>query len=148
MPVFRWRENWNPFQDLEREVDRLLNSMSFPLQGVRLGRSFPQINFYEFEDHFLLTSELPGMRSCDLELSIAEGRLTLKGQRGPMNEFANETFIRNERFHGNWQRSITLPDRALEEGLKADLSHGILKITFPKAPEAVARQIPVQEGGE
>ena len=148
MPVFRWRQNWNLFQDLEREVDRLLNSMNFPLQGVRLGRSFPQINFYEFDDHFLLTAELPGVRSSDLDLSIAEGRLTLKGQRGPDGEFSENNYRRTERFQGSWQRSIALPERVLEEGLKADLNHGILKVTFPKAPETVARQIPVQEGGE
>ena len=146
MSVFRWRQNWNPFQDLEREVDRLLNSMNFPLQGVRLGRSFPQINVYELEDRFLLTAELPGVRSSDLELSIAEGCLTLKGQRVPNGEFADDTYRRTERFQGNWQRSIMLPDRALEEGLKADLNHGILKVTFRKAPQTVARQIQVQEG--
>jgi HSP20 family protein len=148
MPVFRWRQDWNPFQDLEREVDRLLNSVNFAFQGVRLGRSFPQINFFELEDRYLLTAELPGVRSSDLELSIADGRLTLKGERRPEGDFSENCYRRTERFQGAWQRTVALPDRVREEGLQADLNHGILRITFPKAPETLARRIPIQEGVE
>ena len=148
MPVFRFRQDWNIFQDLEREVDRLLNSMSITVQGVRLGRTFPAINCYEYPDHYLLTAELPGMKSGDLDLSIADGRLLLKGERDTIADSATQGFRRMERFRGKWQRSIPLPDRVIEEELSADLNHGVLKITLPKAPENAPRQIAVQEGGE
>jgi len=148
MPVFRWGHAWNAFQDLEREVDRLLGSMNFTMQGVRLGRNFPAVNFYDFEDHFLLTAELPGTNREDLELSLADGVLALKGKRGFPEDVPENAFRRTERFRGAWQRTINLPDRIIEEGLKAELTKGILKITLPKAPETTPRQIPIMEGGD
>lgn len=147
MPVFRWGHAWNPFQDLEREVDRLLNSMNLTLHGVRLGRSFPAVNFYEYADHYLLTAELPGVLREDLDLSIANGVLTLKGKRSNPEAVSDNNYRRAERYRGSWQRSITLPDRVREEGLKAELTNGILKIRLPKAEESQPRQIPIEEGG-
>jgi HSP20 family protein len=147
MPVFRWGNAWDAFRDLEREVDRLMGSMNFALQGVRLGRNFPAVNFYEYEDHFLLTAELAGVKKEDLELSIADGVLTLKGNR-LAGEIPDNSYRRAERFRGSWQRSLSLPDRVEEEGLRAELTNGILKITLPKAPDVKPRQIPIQEGGE
>jgi HSP20 family protein len=147
MPVFRWGNAWDAFRDLEREVDRLMGSMNFTLQGVRLGRSFPAVNFYEYEDHFLLTAELPGVKKEDLDLSISDGVLTLKGNR-LADEIPDTNYRRAERFRGHWQRSLSLPDRVQEAGLRAELTNGILKITLPKAPEVTPRQIPIQEGGE
>lgn len=147
MAVFRWGNAWDAFRDLEREVDRLMGSMNFALQGVRLGRSFPAVNFYEYEDHFLLTSELAGVKKDDLELSIADGILILKGNR-LADEVPDTNYRRAERFRGSWQRSLSLPDRVQEEGLRAELTNGILKIILPKAPEVTPRQIPIQEGGE
>jgi HSP20 family protein len=147
MPVFRWGNAWDAFRDLEREVDRLMGSMNFTPQGVRLGRTFPAVNFYEYEDHFLLTAELPGMTKSDLDLSIAQGVLTLKGDRRA-DEVSDNNYRRSERYRGQWQRNLNLPDRVIEEGLKAELVNGLLKITLPKAPEVTPRQIPIQEGGE
>jgi HSP20 family protein len=147
MPVFRWGNAWDAFRDLEREVDRLMGSMNSALQGVRLGQSFPAVNFYEYQDHFLLTAELADVKKEDLDLSIADGVLTLKGNR-LADEVPDTNYRRAERFRGNWQRSLSLPDRVQEEGLRAELANGILKITLPKAPEVTPRQIPIQEGGE
>ncbi|MEZ6124445.1 MAG: hypothetical protein R3C49_14905 [Planctomycetaceae bacterium] len=59
MPVFRWGQNWNPFQDLEREVDRLLQTMNLSLQA-RSTRRFPLINLSEEADRYVLTAEIPG----------------------------------------------------------------------------------------
>lgn len=147
MPVFRWGNAWDAFRDLEREVDRLMGSMNFTLQGVRLGRRFPAVNFYEYEDHYLLTAELPGMKKSDLDLSIAQGVLTLTGNR-TSDDVPDNCYRRSERYRGQWQRNLNLPERVEEEGLKAELTNGILKITLPKAPEVAPRQIPIQEGGE
>lgn len=147
MPVFRWGNAWDVFRDLEREVDRLMGSMNFTLQGVRLGRTFPAVNFYEYEDHYLLTAELPGMKKADLDLSIAQGMLTLTGNR-TAEDVPDNCYRRSERYRGQWQRNLNLPERVVEEELKAELTNGILKITLPKAPEVAPRQIPIQEGGE
>lgn len=146
MPVFRWGHAWDAFNDLEREVDRLLESVNLTFQGFRLGRQFPLLNVYELEDEFLLTAELPGMRREDLELTVANGILTLTGERHDPEGIPEERFRRRERFRGTWQRSVSIPERVQEEKLTASFNNGILKIHLPKAEQLQPRQIPVSEG--
>ena len=148
MPMFRWGQTWDPFRDLEREVDRLLNSVNFTFQGIRLGRQYPAVNLYEFEEEFLLTAEIPGTRTEDLDLTIAGGILTIKGKRSDPEEIPDDRFRRQERFRGSWQRSLSIPDRVREDELSAEFNDGILKIHLPKAAELKSRQIPVAEGND
>lgn len=146
MPVFRWGQAWDAFRDLEREVDELLESVNLTFHGIRLGRHYPAVNLYEREDEFLLMAELPGTRVEDLELTIAGGVLTIKGQRDHPEGVSEERFRRRERFQGSWQRSLSIPDRVREEELSAEFTNGVLKVHLPKAEELKARQIPVVEG--
>ncbi|MCH2211390.1 MAG: Hsp20/alpha crystallin family protein [Fuerstiella sp.] len=148
MPVFRWGQAWDAFQDLEREVDQLLQGVNLSLHGVRSARRFPLVNLIEKTDHFLLTAEVPGVDINDLEVTAADGRLTIRGIRRPPEESQDDSFRRQERFQGNWQRTIQLPDRIHEDGLKAEYSAGVLRITLAKATSGVARNIPVTEGPE
>lgn len=144
MPVFRWGHHWGEaFHDLEREVDRLLNSVNMTFQGLRFGRQFPPINLYELSEEYLLTSELPGVKIEDLELTIAAGVLTIRCSRTEDGSNDESRYRRQERPRGTWQRSLTIPDRILEEELRADLTNGILRIHLPKAPQEKPRQIPV-----
>ena len=148
MPVFRWGHAWDAFQDLEREVDQLLQGVNPSLHGVRSARRFPLINLIEKTDHFLLTAELSGADIKDLEVTSADGRLMIKGVRRAPEEARDDTFRRQERFQGKWQRTIQLPDRVEEDGLRAEYSAGVLRITLKKAPSSLARNIPVTEGPE
>ena len=147
MAVFRWGHSWgDAFSDLEREVDSLLQSVNLTFQGLRFGRQYPPINLYELDDHYLITAELAGVATEDLDLTISDGVLTIRGGRKP-DEGAEETrYRRQERPCGNWQRSVSLPERVAEDGLTADLTHGILRIVLPKAQEETPRQIPVTGG--
>jgi len=146
MPIFRWGQAWNTFRDLEREVDRLLQGVNLAFPGVRLGQPYPAMNLYEREKEFLLTAELPGVRTEDLELTIAGGVLTIKGGRHHTPEVPEERFRRSERFRGSWQRTIPVPERVKHQELTAEFQNGVLKIHLPKAEETTPRQIPVVEG--
>ena len=146
MPIFRWGQTWDPFRDLEREVDRLLQGVNMTLHGVRFGRRFPQVNLLELQDSFVLTAEIPGIDLKQLEVTTASGYLTIKGIRLPPEEARDDAFRRQERFHGPWQRTIQLPDRVDEDGMTADYTAGILRVTLPKAPSTAPRQIKVNEG--
>ncbi|VAX38674.1 hypothetical protein MNBD_PLANCTO02-3053 [hydrothermal vent metagenome] len=148
MPVYRWGATWDVLHDLEREVDRLLLGAEFSFPGIRLGRQFPAVNFYETETEYILTAELPGMVAEDLELTIAAGILTLKGQREIPESISEERFRRQERFHGSWQRSISLPGQVQEEILTASFKEGVLEIHLPKVEKTEPRQIHVTDGNE
>ena len=138
MAVFRWGHSWDDaFSDLERDVDSILQSVNQTVQGLRFGR---------LEDHYLITAEIAGVSKDDLDLAIANGVLTLRGGR-KLDEGAEENrYRRQERPHGSWQRSLSLPERVAEDGLKADLTNGILRIILPKAQAEIPRQIPVTGG--
>ena len=146
MPLFRFGQNWDPFDDLEHEVDRLLRSVNLTFQGIRVGRQFPSVNLYEQDDAFILTAELPGTRLEDLELTVAGGILTLKGRRDDSEEVPEHRFRRSERFHGAWQRSVSLPERIREESLAATFTDGVLKVRLPKGAQSPPRQITVTDG--
>jgi len=146
MPVFRWGQAWDPFRDLEREVDQLLAHVSLSFSGIRFGREYPQVNVYELEDALLLTAELPGTRPEDLEVLVADGVLTLKGKRTGADGVPDERYRRQERPRGDWQRSLRLPERIQEDQMKAEFTNGILRVMLPKAATVTPRQIPVSDG--
>lgn len=143
MAVFRWRQNWEPFRDLERQVDRLLESIRLPLPTIRLDRHFPPVNLYECDNEFLLTAELPGLLPEHLEVTVNGGVLTLRGERRGPDNVPDERFRRHERMWGSWQRSLSIPERIQEDKVAAELTDGVLKIHLPKVEETKSRQIPV-----
>lgn len=143
MAIFRWRQNWMPFHDLEQEVDRLLESIRLPFPGFRVERQFPPCNLYELAEEYLLVSEVSGIVASEIELTIAEGVLTLKGKRLDPADVAEDRYRRRERIAGSWERSFALPDRVLEERVSAEYTDGVLKVHLPKPPAGTPRQIPV-----
>lgn len=146
MAMFRWRASWNPLQNLEHQVDRLLESIRIPFHPLRVDRQFPPLNLYELPDEYLVTSELPGISPEALELTVANGLLTMKGSRGGPEGIPDERFRRHERLWGNWERSFPIPDRVDEEKVSAEFNDGVLKIHLPKAATVKPRQIQVASG--
>lgn len=145
MPIFRWGQNWDPFRDLEREVDRLLQGMNLTLQA-RSTRRFPLVNLEDLGDSFVLTAEVPGVEVSDLDVTVSHGVLSIKGVRKPPPEAREDSFRRQERFQGAWQRTIQLPERIDDERMKADYVAGVLRVTLPKSGDSIVRTIPVTEG--
>ncbi|MBX3442537.1 MAG: Hsp20/alpha crystallin family protein [Planctomyces sp.] len=146
MAVFRWGSALDAFRDMEREMDRVLRNMDLAFEGLRIGRPHPPVNVYELEDEFLLTAELPGVRTEDLELSVSNGHLVLRGERSDPQPLPEERYRRSERRHGRWERVIPLPDRIRDDQLGAEFVNGVLKVHLPKAPSTQPRQIPISEG--
>ncbi len=146
MAIFRWGHSWETFHDLESEMDRLLQTVNFAFHGIRLGRQFPAVNVYELPDEYLLTAEVAGMKAEDLEVTIEEGLLTLKGKRVDPDCVPEERYRRQERFRGTWQRSVSVPERVNSDGLTAEIVDGILRVHLPKGKQEQPRRILVTEG--
>lgn len=143
MAVFRLGQTWDPLRDLEHEVDRLLQGVNLTFHGVRTGRQYPAVNLHESANEYILTSELPATAPEDLELTIANGVLTMSGQRRDEGEIPEDRFRRQERPRGPWQRSLPVPERIQEDQLSADFHNGVLVVRLPKAPQVKPRQIPI-----
>lgn len=146
MPVFRWGSAFDAFRDLEREVDRWVRSMDIAFENPRLGRPFPVLNLYDLGTEYLITAELSGCTAAELDLSVANGVVTMRGRRTTFGEIPDDRFRRRERPVGQWERSISVPERILDEEVRAELSDGLLRLFLPKAPAATPKQIPVTRG--
>ena len=145
MAGFHWGNAFEAFRDLEREMDRLLSSVGQSFEGVRFGRPYPSVNIYDLDDEYLLTAELPGTTAEGLELSVANGTLTLRGRRSAEDGISEDRYRRSERPQAEWERTIGLPERVVEEDMYAEMKHGILQLHLPKAPSSQPKQIPVTD---
>jgi len=105
-----WQRRWDPFRDLQREMGRLFETFE-PFQPWLVTRQFPAINLYDASDRYVLTAQLPGVTSEDLDLSITGETLTLRGERKRPEGVSDESYRRQERQTGRWTRTVTLPDR-------------------------------------
>lgn len=143
MAMFHIRQGWEPLRDLERQVDRLLQGFRLPIPGIRFDQPYPAINLYELENEYLITAELPGMQAENLDLTVTGNNVILKGERAAPAGIADECFRRHERFWGQWQRLVTLPERVMDDRVVAEFNDGTLKIHLPKSEILKTRQIPV-----
>ncbi|WP_417848071.1 Hsp20/alpha crystallin family protein [Thalassoglobus sp.] len=146
MPIFRWGSALEAFRDLEREVDRWVRGIDIVFENPRFGRPFPSINLYEIGEEYLITAELPGTEAKDLDLSVANGLVTMKGTRDTLGEISEDRFRRSERLSGTWERTITVPERIDDDNIRAELTDGLLKLYLPKAPSVERKQIHVIGG--
>ena len=90
------------------------------------------MDVFETDDELCVFVDLPGLKSADLEVSLHEGTLLLKGTR--QKEWTSDwTFYCNERPYGSFHRTIDLPDRRLDgDAMEAKLDRGVLRVTIPK----------------
>lgn len=146
MPVFRWGSALDAFRDLEREVDRWMKRVDIAFENPRLGRPFPSINLYEIQDGYLITAELSGCIAEDLDLSVTNGVVTMRGTRNTAGDIPEDRYRRSERPSGLWERSISVPERIDDDHIRAELVDGLLKLYLPKVPSGTPKQIFIADG--
>ncbi len=105
---------------------------------------FPLLNVTETAESFVVTSEIPGMKTEDLEIKIEGDTLTLRGERRPEEMGQGASYHRRERALGAFQRSLTLPRKVDGEKVNASYKNGVLKITLAKEKEALPKQITIE----
>jgi HSP20 family protein len=142
MSTYHWQRRWDPFREFQREVGRLFETLE-PVQHWRVARGVPPINLYDAGERYVLTAQLPGIGSDEVDLSITGETLTIRGDRKRPEGVTEESYRRQERQFGRWTRTVTLPDRVDSGAVSASFANGVLTVTLPKADEAKPRQISV-----
>ena len=127
----RWFDNF-----FSRALSMTPYGATQPLSGTRWTGFVPAVNVTENENQVQVTAELPGMDENDIELSIHNGVLTLKGEKKAEHEEKKEGYYRSERSYGTFHRSITLPEGIDPEKVEATFSKGVLNVTVPRLPES------------
>lgn len=131
MPVNPWRDLRTWHERLERLSTHHADTWS------------PPIDVYETADRYVVSAELPGLARDQIELAMADSRLTIRGQR--MQQAAeNVHYHQVERGHGAFSRTFEFTDTIDVDGVTADLANGVLTITLPKSPPAPRRKIDVR----
>ena len=154
--LMRYRNN-HPATSLLEEMDHLTNRFLgglTPTGGLLSSRStswMPAVDVEETEESVVLTADLPGFRTDDIEVQV-EGRiLSISGTRsesrdeGDASTNGHRVHVR-ERSFGSFQRSFSLPSTVNGQEIEASFEDGVLTVHMPKAPEAKGRRIPVLTG--
>lgn len=140
---------FDPFRDLavlQDRMNRLFNDAYTPRQSDELmnrGTWTPAVDIYEVDGGLVLKAELPDMRREDIDVSVENNTLTLKGERKLDHEIKQENFHRIERAYGSFVRSFSLPNTVDAGKIAAEYKSGVLTIKLPVREEAKARQIQI-----
>jgi HSP20 family protein len=139
-------QEWSPFASLHREIDRLFDDFGRwlpstrlfdiePLRRMRLSPT-PAVDITESNKAFELTADLPGLNEKNIEVKIANGGLTIMGEKKDEKEEKGKDYHLSERHFGSFQRHFRLPETVDVEKIEATFKNGVLHVTLPKKPEA------------
>jgi len=152
---------WRPFENLRQDVDRLFDDVGrglwqsfgrLPIAAEPLFRSdlalasMPAVDIVEGEKAYNLIAELPGMDEKAIEVKVANGTLTIKGEGQEEKEEKKQDYYLHERNFGSFERSFGIPESVDADKIAATFSKGLLTVTLPKKPEAQkpARKVEVK----
>ena len=148
----RMPQVWQPFEDLRREVDRLFEdfgggfwrspfrSSLFNIAPFRRSETtfaaIPAVDVSETDKAYEITAELPGMDEKNVEVKLANGILTIKGEKQEEKEEKQKDYYMRERSFGSFERNFQVPDGVDVDKIDASFKNGVLSVTLPKSPEA------------
>ena len=145
MPIVKV-DPFREFANMQDRMNRLFGNVYLRDEdtGFR-GSWIPAVDIFETDQHDLVVrAELPGMSRDDIEVTVENNTLVLKGERKFDPEVKEEHYRRIERTYGTFQRSFTLPNTVDTSKVRADFKNGVLAVTLPFREEARPRSITVE----
>jgi|SRR5579872_260374 len=139
---------WQPFGNLRREIDRLFDDFDRGAWGSSfrrslsdweprwLGETAPAVDVAEKEKAYEITAELPGIDQNNIEVKLVNGVLTIKGEKKQETEEKKKNYYMSERRYGSFERSFQIPDGVDQDKIEASFNKGVLTVSLPKSAEA------------
>jgi HSP20 family protein len=137
---------WSGLSTMKTEMDRMLDRFwegDFPALPA-MGDWAPALDVSETKDAVMIKAEVPGMDAADINLSLHDQTLTLKGEKRQEKEEKEEHFYRIERMYGAFVRTVRLPATVDGSKVTAGFKNGLLTVRLPKAPAARGTTIPIK----
>lgn len=134
---------WREMERLQREMNRMFAD-SFSLAGGRTAPQYPAINVWTNEDGAVLTAELPGVNTEDIDISVVGDTLTLSGTRRPDSMQEGDKYHRRERNYGTFSRTFQLPFHVETDKVEAVFEKGVLHLSLPRAEVDKPKKIAVK----
>jgi HSP20 family protein len=147
------REGRAPATTFQQQMNRLFDDF---VEGFDLGpfgksggadfATLPKIDVAETDSDLQVTAELPGMKEEDIEVTLSEGHLVIRGEKKAEKEDKTKNYHRIERSYGSFHRSIPLSAEIDEQKVDASFENGVLKIVLPKTATTAnaEKKIPVR----
>ncbi|MBN1298219.1 MAG: Hsp20/alpha crystallin family protein [Actinobacteria bacterium] len=133
MPIVRW----DPFRELFQtrdEIGRWFGDLSEREKDEKRSAVWaPSVDIKETETEVTVRADLPGIKMEDIDVSVDENQLIIKGERKFEKEEKEKDYIRVERSYGSFYRSFDIGVPIKSEEVKANYADGVLDITIPKA---------------
>ncbi len=131
--------DFSTYYDFPSQIGRIFEEVRKPLHFTHRRMSYPPINISEDESNIYVVSEIPGVEIKDIDLTLTDGSLVIKGER--KSEVGK--YFRQERATGHFQRIITLNVPVNQDKVSATMKNGILSIVLAKAEEAQPKKIDI-----
>lgn len=141
------RQEVNPLATLQREIDRLFDGFTrgWPtLGGLATTDLLPSMDVTETDKEIEITAELPGLEEKDVEISVADNVLTIRGEKKAEKEEKDKDYRLVERTYGSFSRMLELPAGIDPDMIKANIAKGVLKVTVPKPAPASVKKVEVK----
>ena len=139
MSIVKWAPFFPEFDDMEETMNSMLPSV----RGKQFGYT-PAIDMYEEKDSIIVETQLGGIDPENVDISIENNTLCLKGESEKKSEIDEKNYYRKEIRRGSFYRSVSLPTKVDGDNAKAINEGGVLKISIPKAPEVKPRTIKIE----
>ena len=145
LPITLSKPSFNILDDIHKlrnEMNRLFDGeLPFTYQ-----KDFPPINMSVNEDDVIVTAEISGINEKEINASVKGNILNISGKRVSNVIDENDVVHRNERFTGEFSRTIELPVKVNANAVTANYKNGILTLTLPRAEEEKAKKIEIKTG--
>jgi len=139
------RQRFMPFVPEIDIFDRFFNSFELPALFGGEEMVIPDFDISETEKEYAISGEIPGIDVKDLNVTLTDGIITIKGEKKKETEEKDENYHRIERHYGSFERSFRVPDTVKTDELDANYKDGVLKLTLPKAEVSEVKKIEVKE---
>lgn len=139
MAITRY-EPWGLLNQLQKELERAYEGGE---GSIATAEWAPAVDIKEESDKYVLLADLPGVKPEDIDLSMEEGVLTIRGEKKTEAKTERENYKRVERTYGSFYRRFSLPDTANAEGISAKSRLGVLEIVIPKREAVQPKKINV-----
>jgi HSP20 family protein len=146
---------WDPFAEMtamRSMMDRLFDQSfgRFPAlarNGEELGSATLGLDVYETGEDLVVKAAVPGIDPKDIDISVDDDILTIKGEFDQRDEVNEDGWLRRELRYGSFHRQLRLPPTVDAEKAQATFEHGVMKLTLPKKPEARSRSFKITPQG-
>ena len=146
MAIVRWTDPFREFAQLQNRINRVFtDTYGRADEGLLTsGAWIPPVDIFQNgDDEVVLKAELPDMKREDIEITVDNGTLTLKGEKKISSDVKEESYHRIERHYGTFTRTFSLPRTVDAAKVAAEYKNGVLTVRLPLREEAKPRQIKV-----